>query len=165
MPKTDHTKTGPATLYLVNELFGTIRKVEAREAETWIGPYAQYARAVHCHFTPKGARRRRAIEPEAPSGSLLVLSGWGHPAPASLFGDERETGTGVRVSTARHGAFSSSWRTEFDAMISAYLAVHPEVRVVADFRTIKLGGSRDWSVDPPTHGHVVHAPGRGAPCA
>lgn len=151
MPKTDHVQTGPATLYIAGDLFGTINKVEVREVEAWIGAYAQHARAVHCHFTPKGARRRRGIDPEAPSGSLLVLAGWGHPAPASMFGEERESSTGARVSTSRHRAFSGSWRAEFDAMIGTYLAEHPEVRVVADFRKAELSGSRDWSVDPPQH--------------
>lgn len=143
--RADYVTAQSVTIYSRSRMLGGYRKTEARSVKAWIAPYAQHARAVHCEHVPKGARlTRHDVESFRPS--ILILAGHGHPDPADVFGDKRSA-DGATVSKSRFRSQDPAWSTEFDAMIDAYLAAHPEVKVVADFRRADVGGERDRSAE------------------
>lgn len=119
------------TVYLMNSLMGNIQKVEARLVDHGRKPFAQYTDAVYVHFIPKGKRKVRGYT-EGYKPYVLILDGWGHPDPDSMFGEVDNSGP-VPVATGRYRAFDAGWTRDFEAKIDPYIA-RDDVTVVADYR-------------------------------
>lgn len=127
-------RAGKATLYLQTEgiSLGNIVKVEVREVEVLRRQWAQYPAAVSYRYKAPRQRNWRGSN----SGYrpyLVVLAGWGHPDPQSPWETVSES-PDVTVSKARHSGCSDGWTTDFDGWLSAYLAAHPRVKVLGDYR-------------------------------
>jgi hypothetical protein len=121
------TKLDRGTLYLRSEFLGNYIRVEARNIEITIRPYAQYASAVEVRFVPRGARKVRGfVQTSYPS--LVVLEGWDHFEPADAY---RPSVVGGKVSA--HLCHSEGWSRDFAAELDAYLAGN-RAKVAADFR-------------------------------
>jgi hypothetical protein len=122
--------TGKATLYTRNG-FGAITRIEVKQASIEIRQYAQYNHAVECRFRkPRQRVDRGFVQTFQPD--LLVLDGWGHPAPGAAFESVSESAD-CSVSRARYSACDPRWARDFNAQIDAYLA-RSGARVVADYR-------------------------------
>ena len=127
-------KHGKATIFLQQSgfLLGSVVKVEVREIEVLRRQWAQYPGAVYCTYKePRQKRSRRYIEGYHPY--LVVLDGWGHPEPDSPWVNEHES-NGCTVSEGHYSGCSAGWTSEFDQKLSVYLATHPEVKVLGDYR-------------------------------
>jgi len=119
------------TLYFSGDMGLAVHKVEARAFFFQIGQYAQYPSAVEVAWIAKGQRLpRQTVQTYKPS--MLILEGWGHPDPASMWGEESASG-GVVTRAARFSACSSEWQSEFDTMIAAHIEASG-AKVVVDFR-------------------------------
>ena len=107
-------------------------KHEARSVAIAVEPYAQFDAGVIVDFVPKGAQRSRRFT-ETTDASTVVLDGWGHPEPASLFDPATEkTSGGVTTSSSRYSSCDPRWTSEFRTMIEAY-AAKSGAKVLADF--------------------------------
>ena len=111
-----------------------IRKVEVTSITVTLEPYAQYRSAVAIDFVPNGKRKAsRLVETSHPSA--LVLDGWGHPNPDSMWDEStRRIKGGVGAVEGRYSGFDPRWQSDFDAMIAKYIAGNPRVVVLADYR-------------------------------
>lgn len=120
------------TVY-VRGMMGNIQRIEASAFSAEVGKCAQYSSAVHFAFIPKGKRNvRSSVETSRPS--LLVLDGWGHPAPDSMFLPEEPTADPeVSIQRGRYRSCDSRWQSDFDTMIDAYVA-QSGAKVVSDYR-------------------------------
>lgn len=125
------TQHGKCTLYFAG-LMG-VAKMEAREASTEVRPFAQYARGVFCKFKRARERNPRGFV-QSFQPSLLILEGWGHPAPDGIFPEETtRTEGGVTTQRGRYSACDPRWRSDFNGQIDAYIA-QTGTKVLADFR-------------------------------
>ncbi len=120
-----------ATIYHGNS-FGP-RKVEVKAGKARLVQHAQYASAVQVSFIEPRKRQWKGFTEDSPR-SLLILKGWGHPDPASPFGPETRSESGLLCSSSRYSCFDPRWGQEFDAMIDVYLAKLPASTVIADYR-------------------------------
>lgn len=131
-PPSRPLRHGRATIYKKGGL-GMV-KVEVSQVSTELTPYAQYQAAVRVRYTAKGKRTEVGyVDTYQPT--TLVLDGWGHPAPDSIWDeatrrvDDQGTGT-VR---GRYTACDPRWQKDFDRMIAAYIA-RTGAKVLRDFR-------------------------------
>jgi hypothetical protein len=120
-----------ATIYLRGMI--SMTRTEVRDLRIEIRPYAQYDSAVHVSFVPKGGRSRRGFV-ESHSPSLVVLDGWGHVEPASMFIASETSDSGVECSRGRYSACDPRCLADFGALLSAYVA-RTGAKIVADYRT------------------------------
>jgi len=111
---------GKATVFLKNEFFGNINKVEVKDLEIKKGKYAQYDEAYYLTFVPKGKRKRRGTVVYGRFAFVLVLEGQNKElTPMSMFGAAEEGNTpGVTIKKSRFTAFDDGFVTEF---VAAYL--------------------------------------------
>jgi hypothetical protein len=130
-PLTNATFPGPATLYFQGDLGMAYRKLEARDVELFVRPYAQYSAAVRVRFIPKGARHPREMWLTY-GPKLVILAGHGHPEPNGMWTAPESSSTGVTTQMSRHAAFSDEWEKEARDMLAAYVA-RSGARVLADF--------------------------------
>jgi hypothetical protein len=103
------------------------KRLEAREFVIELVKYAQYPSAVQCRFKRARERHWREFVSDR-DPSLIVLAGWGHPEPASPFG------LGAGAAQTRYLSCDPMWCTEFASLLTRYLAEHPSVTVLADYR-------------------------------
>lgn len=123
------------TIYHKSDLMGNIIKTEARLVEHGTRKYAQYDNAVFVNFVPKRKRKVRGLIATS-RPYVLILEGWGHPDPDSLFGPaERSETTGVGFARGRYSAFSGGWVADFEKRINPYLE-SGKAAVVADYREV-----------------------------
>lgn len=108
-----------------------VSKVEATTCAVEVKPYAQYTRSVHVEFVPRGKRKARSFV-QSYKPSLLVLEGWNHPDPDSMFLPAEDHGD-VMVAHGRYSACDPRWQGDFDTKIAAYLE-RSSAKVVHDFR-------------------------------
>ena len=106
---------------------GNIESVEAKLVSYGTKKWAQYSSAPYVEFIPKKARKVRKIQ-QSYKPSLLIVSGWGQPKPASLFGAPVD-GCGCVVSRGRYSSCDPRWREDFDALMAA-----EDVLIIADYR-------------------------------
>jgi len=122
-------RAGRVTLYFRSML--GVCKVEAKQVEITVRPYAQYQRAVEFRYRkPRQRIDRGAVQTYQPS--LLVLDGWSHPEPGARFEPVSSDGD-ITVSRALYSACDPRWQTDFDAMIAAHIEA-TGARVLADYR-------------------------------
>lgn len=103
------------------------RRVELREIETRVAPYAQHKAALHVTWIEKGQRTPRGFVDHGRRGvGLIVLAGYGHPEPYDWLSAPklRTEGSGVVVSTSvsRWASCDPQWAHEFDRQMRDYLA-------------------------------------------
>lgn len=112
---------GRVTIYRAGEHFGNYSRYEARCCEVNSEKYAQYDNALRVRFILKGARSTKGFyltyEPRC-----VILEGWGHFPPASMFGAEEDRGSGVSWAKSRHSSFSKGWDEDFDRDMKAHIA-------------------------------------------
>lgn len=110
-----------ATIYTTSEFMGNIIKTEVRKGEVEIKPYAQYSKAVHVLYVPKGKRKKRGFV-KSHEPFVLILEGHGHPDADSLYDEAEATQDGkVSVSRGRYRCFHPGWVSDFRALISAHI--------------------------------------------
>ena len=100
---------GQVTLYS-SGMFG-FRKQEVRDLTIEVGPYAQYAVALHVRYTPKGARTARGFvaysyDSQTVSRAFVIVEGHGRPNVVGAL-DERYSSCDPR------------WSTDFAAWLAA----------------------------------------------
>jgi len=141
-------KAKKTTLYYSAEFFSNVVKVEAREVEVVRKPWAQYAGAVVARY--KEPRKRKSREYTGSyKAYLVVLEGWGHPDPADPCDWSTSETTGCLVGTSRYSSCSDGYEKDFDTKLDAYLAAHPEVVVLGDYRHTKGFNSYDAAASEP----------------
>jgi hypothetical protein len=125
------------TLYIRGEFMGNFHKVEATAYKVDLVPYAQYVEAVR--FTYKGKRQRllrEGVQTFRPS--LVVLEGWGHVDPPSMWGKTETLTDGTIVAHGAHSGCSEGWQHDFDALLADYV-VKSGAKVLHDYRNHKPG--------------------------
>jgi len=139
-------RSGKATLYYSTD-FGEVVQVEVREVSVVRRPWAQFKGAVAAQFKqPRQRKLRHYLGSYRPY--LVVLKGWGHPRPADMYSWSVST-TGALVGTSRHMSCSGGYEREFDELLSSYLAEHPEVEVLGDYRHTQGCNSYDAAASEP----------------
>lgn len=119
-----------ATIYFQGG-YGMV-KMEVSKLSVELKPYAQYDKAVHVEFVPRGKRKARGFV-QSYRPSLLVLEGWGHPDPDSAFLPPTDQGDGVATLVGRYSSCDPRWQGDFDAKMKAYLETTSS-KVLHDFR-------------------------------
>lgn len=112
---------GRATFYVQ----GGLGAVVATEVSSWsveVTPYAQHAASVKLTYTKRGCRKAQAVRYCDPS--LLVVEGWGAPAPPSAY--KGDSGS----EASRYLSCDPRWQRDFDAVVAAA----PGLKVLADYR-------------------------------
>lgn len=116
----DQAPTGPwswanATLYFQGETMGNIQKVEARDVQLDIRPWAQYKRALEITFIPKGKRKARRDIRTPDQFFALVPPGVFAPDPDAMWDEStKEERPGVTVQRGRYMGFDPRWVTDFE---------------------------------------------------
>ena len=123
---------GRATIYLRSELYGNIHKLEVKHVRFWRGPFAQYSNAVCVEYLATRQRHFRRIT-EGSCFSILILEGWNHPSPDSLWGPNESSAPDVAVFQLRYPSFDPRWRIDFDRLIANHIT-KTQPRIVVDFR-------------------------------
>jgi hypothetical protein len=115
---------GKATIYRAGGFMGIV-KTEVREGSILLQPYAQYKEAAVLRYKQPRARNLRGstITPTGTSGIfLLVLEGWGHPDPDSMFGEAQTSESGLEFREGRYSMCDPRWESDFDTLIEPHLA-------------------------------------------
>ena len=117
---------GKATIYKAGGLFG-VTKAEVREGSVLLVPYAQYPEAASVRFKKPRAKLLRGftVTPNHDGSGipLLVLEGWGHPDPDSIFSEVKRSGTsGLAYRESRYTLADPRYESEFNEKMDAYLA-------------------------------------------
>ena len=141
-------KAGKATLYLTGEFFSNIVKVEVREVAVVRKPWAQFSGAVVAIFKkPRQQRERKYVGSYKPY--LVVLEGWGHPDPDDPYEWSVSEATEMLVGKSKYLSCSDGYANDFDSKLDAYLAGHPEAKVLGDYRYTRGCNSNDAAASEP----------------
>jgi hypothetical protein len=125
------------TLYRGNG-FG-YQQIEGRQISCRIGPSAQFTQAIHLTFTHKG--HRKSSNQILVGGQLVILAGWGHPAPPDDWLEGTPLGSiptdwGKVDATCHHTRYpfgDKRWVTEFNCFLDEHVR-RSGASVVLDFR-------------------------------
>ena len=123
------------TIYRGNS--GPYERTEARDIRVQFGRHAQYEQAVIITCTRKRARKR--LEHTIFGGKIVILEGWGHPTPPSVWDKGastfqiRASGVSVTAVASRNCMNDANWDIEFNSFLDAYLA-EGKAKVAADLR-------------------------------
>lgn len=115
------------------------RRIELREIEVRVAPFAQHAAALHVTWIAKGKRTKQGFADQGRGGiGLVVLAGHGHPEPYHWLSAPQVVTHGdgiiVKSSMSRWASCDPAWAHEFDRQMRDYLAgLGPAV--LADYRT------------------------------
>jgi hypothetical protein len=111
------------TIYLPSA-FGHV-KVEARNVQARIAPYAQHREAVSITWVPKGKRKARVVIVTPVNGELplvAVLKGHGFASPPDPFETVETNDRGMAVSRTRATCFDPSFAEEAAQTVKAQIA-------------------------------------------
>lgn len=113
---------------------GNIIAIESHLKEFGFAPYAQYPAALQLVHRMKRKRStyRNTYSPALGSPNVLVVKGWGQPAPASMWGSSSTDGN-VTVSRGRYSSCDDRWQGDFNKMIDQHIE-SGAVEVVVDTR-------------------------------
>ena len=129
---------GKATIYKAGGFMG-ISKLEVREGSIEMKPYAQYPEAAWVRFKAPRARVLRGftVTPDHDGSGifLLVLGGWDHPEPDSMFGEAKTSEAGLEFREGRYSMCDPRWQSDFNTMIDPFL-VDQAVTVLYDGRIL-----------------------------
>jgi hypothetical protein len=120
----------PVTIYR-SGAFG-VERIEAKLVAHGRKKYAQYDNAPFVKYVPKGKRTPKGIIGTF-KPFILILSGHGHPSPASGMTAPEVSDTGFTVTQSRYSSFDPRYEVEFNEMIDGYLASKPDC-LIADYR-------------------------------
>jgi hypothetical protein len=102
------------------------KRVELREIETRVAPYAQHSAALHVTWIEKGKRTQRGFVATGRGVALVVLAGYSHPEPYDWQNRpervESHGGLTVTTSVTRWPSFDPQWAHEFDRQMRDYLS-------------------------------------------
>lgn len=102
------------TLYTTNDMFGNINKREIKMTALEYRKYAQYDNLLHVQGIPKGKRTEYVWRSQGRYAFFIVVEGWGHPDPSSMFGEpEKCPATGLMVSSSSYSAHDSGYIKDF----------------------------------------------------
>ncbi len=121
-----------ATIYTTSEFFGSVVKHEGTIIDFGVKPYAQYDTAPYFKFVPKGKRKPRGLIKGDYSPYLVILKGYNHPDPASMYDDPRYSENLV-VRESRYTSFDERYKTDFDTVLNKYLELNPGL-ILMDYR-------------------------------
>lgn len=97
-----------------------IQKYEGTLVDCGTKKYAQYDNAPFVAYIPKGKRKTTGfIKGYKPY--ILIVEGFGHPAPDDMFLPPIISETGVAVSKTRYSCFDDKYSHDFDAKIAEHL--------------------------------------------
>lgn len=100
------------TLYTVNDLFGNVVKREIKMTSLEYKNYAQYENLLHVQGIPKGKRKEYLWRSQGRHAFFIVVEGWGHPEPDSMFGESRVE-NGLTFSESRYLSHSPEYLKDF----------------------------------------------------
>lgn len=110
------------TIYTKSEFFGNIIKREGKLLDMGVQKYAQYNKAPFVKYTPKGKGKRKPIGfVQTYNPYLIVLEGYGHPEPQSMFYKSKTTQSNLIVSESKYSSFDKRYSTDFDNILDTYL--------------------------------------------
>ena len=121
-----------ATIYTTGEFFGSVNKYEGKIIDFGVRPYAQYTEAPFFKYIPKGKRKPRGCIKGDYNPYLVILKGYNHPDPQSMFNDPRYT-EGLVIKESRYTSFDERYKTDFDAVLNKYLELNPGL-ILMDYR-------------------------------
>jgi hypothetical protein len=124
------------------------------------------AKNITLHVTPneikitlieKGCRKESEMSLDG--GRLVILSGWGHPSPPSLYHPAQDVGKDpvfvVNLNFCRYVAGDVRWNQEFDIFLDEHLKESGS-EIVADFRDHGFPASPNFTtLDLTERSHVV----------
>lgn len=113
---------------------GNIIAIESHLKEFGFAPYAQYPDALQLVHRMKRKRTtyRATFSPALGSPNVLVVKGWGQPAPQSMWGTSSTVGN-VTVAKGRYSSCDDRWQGDFNKMIDQHIE-SGAVEVVVDTR-------------------------------
>lgn len=116
----DVADSGKFTIYIPSSGFGNVLRIEAKSVLLLQDDYAQYSHALYIRYQKRNARKQVSGHhlTEAP---ILVVRGWGHPAPDSVMVPTGEKLADESVSVSRHELFSDKWGKDFVRDMTEYL--------------------------------------------
>jgi hypothetical protein len=102
------------TLYTVSEMMGNVIKREIKMTSLEYKEYAQYKSLLHVQGIPKGKRTEYVWRSQGRYAFFVVVEGWGHPEPASMFGTPtRCPSTGLMVSESSYSSHDAGYIKDF----------------------------------------------------
>lgn len=102
------------TLYTVSDLMGNVLKREIKMTALEYKEYAQYKSLLHVQGIPKGKRTEYVWRSQGRYAFFIVVEGWNHPEPASMFGEAKEDpNTGFMVSKSTYSAHDGGYIKDF----------------------------------------------------
>jgi hypothetical protein len=108
------------TIYTKNEFFGNIVKREGRLSDMGTQKYAQYNKAPFVKYIPKGKRKLIGFV-QTFNPYLIVLEGYGHPEPQSMFSESKASQSNLIVKESTYQSFDKRYSTDFDSILDSYL--------------------------------------------
>lgn len=151
------------TIYSQSEFGMGVRRCEAKLEDVRVHKYAQYERGITATFIPKGKRKARQLT-QAYGPNMVILEGWGHPEPDSMFLPEEPSNVNpedVMVARGRYSACDSRWQSDFNGKLAAHVE-RTGAKVLYDFRGHQPG-CRDMVSSCPCQGCSATAPLFGFP--
>jgi hypothetical protein len=120
------------TVYVTGEFMGNVQKYEGYLIDQGKMKYAQYDNAPFVSFTPKGKKNGvRIVKGYNPY--ILILKGWNHPEPQSMYGEPSTRENGVTVRASRYQSFDEGYKRDFNNMIDPYILKNQDI-LLADYR-------------------------------
>lgn len=102
------------TIYTTGDLFGNVLKREIKMTALEYKKYAQYENLLHVQGIPKGKRKEYVWRSQGRYAFFIVVEGWGHPEPASMFNEaQRDPSTGFMVSSSTYSAHDGGYIKDF----------------------------------------------------
>jgi len=109
-------------------MFG-VRAIEAKLVAHGTRSHAQYSSAPFVHFIPKRKRNPRTLQ-ESYRPTMVIVRGWGHPAPPSDYLPPEQGSTpGIVVTRAKYLSCDPQYQTDFDSWFQGL-----GLSIVADYR-------------------------------
>lgn len=124
------------TIYSTSDFLGSVIKSEATLIETGRKDYAQYTAAPFIVYRPN-RKRTNYIKRATSYPYILVIEGHGHPEPAGMFGEAKTDENGTTIRQSLYRSFDDRYKTDFDAVINAYMNAKNIVPVVDIRETAK----------------------------
>lgn len=122
-----------ATIYKSGEMMGGApRGIEVKSLNYAIAPYAQYPKALHMYFIPKGKVNPRHVV-DSDSRSTVIVEGWGHPAELGATFHAPEQRGSVTVTRGRYLSHDPRYASEASDFLKEYLK-RTGAKVIVDVR-------------------------------
>jgi|SRR5690606_3251833 len=119
-----------ATIYLTEDLLGSVVKIEGTILNYGTRKYAQYNNAPYIDYIPQGKRKARRIM-KSYNPYIVVLAGINHIDPMDAFVKVDE-----KCSKSRYLSFDKRYKTDFDFALDKYINEN-NINVIVDYRHTK----------------------------